>query len=338
MSSADRVDWVDYAKGISIVLVVMMHSTLSSEDALGHTGWLHEVVEFARPFRIPAFFLIAGLFVARTIEGEWRSFLDRKILHFVYFYVLWLTIQFAFKAPGLIAAQGAGGALRLYAMAFVEPFGTLWFIYLLPVFYAATRLTRALPPLLVLALGAILEIAPVETGWTSIDEFAARFVYFYAGYLAGPWIVQRAGLVGRHASLAGIALAGWALVNLWCVKAGLAGLPLLSLGLGLAGAAAVIAASVLLAQAQALTAIRLCGEQSLVIYLAFFLPMAASRTAFVKTGVIADPTLVAATVTLLAVALPLLLYRLLRHTRLNVLFERPPALRLVRPLKLQPAQ
>ena len=63
MTTSARIDWVDYAKGISIILVVMMHSTLSSEEALGAAGWLHGVVEFARPFRIPAFFLIAGLFV-----------------------------------------------------------------------------------------------------------------------------------------------------------------------------------------------------------------------------------------------------------------------------------
>jgi uncharacterized membrane protein YcfT len=30
-----RIDWVDYAKGICIVLVVMMHSTLGVEKAPG---------------------------------------------------------------------------------------------------------------------------------------------------------------------------------------------------------------------------------------------------------------------------------------------------------------
>ena len=32
---ASRVDWVDYAKGICIILVVMMHSTLGVEQAAG---------------------------------------------------------------------------------------------------------------------------------------------------------------------------------------------------------------------------------------------------------------------------------------------------------------
>jgi len=35
---AGRVDWVDYAKGFCIVMVVMMHSTLGVEFAAGHQG------------------------------------------------------------------------------------------------------------------------------------------------------------------------------------------------------------------------------------------------------------------------------------------------------------
>jgi uncharacterized membrane protein YcfT len=143
MATTPRIDWVDYAKGISIILVVMMHSTLSTEEALGAAGWLYGVVEFARPFRIPAFFLIAGLFVARSIDQEWRGFLDRKVVNFAYFYLLWLTIQFMFRGPVYAAHDGISEAVRLYLLAFVDPFGTLWFIYLLPAFFLATRLTRA---------------------------------------------------------------------------------------------------------------------------------------------------------------------------------------------------
>ncbi len=47
-----RVDWVDYAKGFCVIFVVMMHSAsyLGVEAAVGSNGWLHPLVEFARPF------------------------------------------------------------------------------------------------------------------------------------------------------------------------------------------------------------------------------------------------------------------------------------------------
>ena len=79
-------------------MVVMMHSVLGVEAAAGQTGFMHLVVMFAKPFRMPDFFLISGLFLSVVIDRDWRTYLDRKVVHFAYFYVLWVTIQFGFKA------------------------------------------------------------------------------------------------------------------------------------------------------------------------------------------------------------------------------------------------
>ena len=102
---------------------------------------MHAAVAFARPFRMPDFFLISGLFLARVIDRDWRDYLDKKVIHFAYFYVLWVTIQFAFKAPMFAAEMGWRGVGGLsYLEAFIEPFGTLWFIYLLPIFFVVVKL------------------------------------------------------------------------------------------------------------------------------------------------------------------------------------------------------
>ena len=68
--SRDRVDWVDYAKGFCIVMVVMMHSTLGVEAAAGQQSWMHLAVAFAKPFRMPDFFLISACVISsfRTIS------------------------------------------------------------------------------------------------------------------------------------------------------------------------------------------------------------------------------------------------------------------------------
>ena len=97
-TQARRVDWADYAKGFCIIMVVMMHSTLGVEEAAGREGFMHALVAFAKPFRMPDFFMISGLFLSRVIDRDWRTYLDRKVVHFAYFYVLWVTIQFAMKA------------------------------------------------------------------------------------------------------------------------------------------------------------------------------------------------------------------------------------------------
>src|SRR5437667_11427565 len=152
-----RVDWVDYAKGICIVMVVMMHSVLGVELASGETGFMHVLVAFAKPFRMPDFFLISGLFLALVIGRDWRVYLDRKVVHFAYFYVLWVTIQFGFKASSFAAETSWSHVALLYLESFIEPFGTLWFIYLLPLFFIVTKLTRRNPPSAIWLVAAALE-------------------------------------------------------------------------------------------------------------------------------------------------------------------------------------
>jgi hypothetical protein len=167
-----RVAWVDYAKGFCIVMVVMMHSTLGVEAAAGEQSWMGALVAFAKPFRMPDFFLISGLFLARVIGRPWRAYLDTKVIHFAYFYVLWVTIQFAFKAPGIAAEVSWGGVAQAYALAFIEPFGTLWFIYLVPIFFVVTKLMRDVPLVLLWFAAAFVQIADIHTGWIVIDVSA----------------------------------------------------------------------------------------------------------------------------------------------------------------------
>src|ERR1700694_5393221 len=220
-SAPGRVDWVDYAKGICIVMVVMMHSVLGVELAAGPTGFMHVLVAFAKPFRMPDFFLISGLFLALVIGRDWRVYLDRKVVHFAYFYVLWVTIQFGFKAPAFAAESGWHHVGYLYLESFIEPFGTLWFIYLLPVFFVVTKLTRRLPPLAIWAAAAALEMTHVATGWTVIDEFCARFVYFNSGYLFADYVFALSDRARARPALALAGLALWALVNGALVVSGL---------------------------------------------------------------------------------------------------------------------
>lgn len=325
MPGRRRVDWVDYAKGICIILVVLLHTTYGVETNMGRGSWMGAVSDFAGPFRMPDFFLLSGLFLARTIDRNWRLFLDRKVLHFVYFYVLWVTIQFALKAPTFASEVGWDGVLRMYLFAYVQPFAMMWFIYLLPIFYVVTKLLRNVPPLLVFAGAAALEIAPVHTGSVVVDEFAWRYVYFFTGYALAPHIFAIAGSVQARPVVAAAALSVWAAINSTLVALGYAALPFVSLVLGFAGAGAVIAVAALLAKAQRAPFLRYSGENSIVIYLAFFFPMAAARTVLLKTGLISDPGTIIVVVATAAVAGSLLLHVLVRDTWADFLFRRPEA-------------
>ncbi len=323
--SAPRIDWVDYAKGICIVMVVMMHSVLGVEAAAGHSGFMHALVAFAKPFRMPDFFLISGLFLSVVIERDWRTYLDRKVVHFAYFYVLWVTIQFGFKAPSFAAESTWSHVGTLYLESFIEPFGTLWFIYLLPVFFVVTKLLRRLPAPALFATAAALEMLHVATGWTVVDEFCARFVYFYSGYVLAAYVFALSERARRQPALALGGLAIWGLVNGGLVFGGFSEWPMVSLALGLAGAGAIVVIGTLLARARWLDSLRYCGEHSIVIYLAFFLPMAATRTLLLKSALIADIGIISLVVTIAGIAGALAIWWVSRGTRASFLFERPAA-------------
>lgn len=326
----ERVDWVDGAKAICIVFVVMMHSTLGVEKAVGDTGFMHAVVEFARPFRMPDFFLISGLFLGRVVRRDWTTFLDRRVLHFFYFYVVWLVIQFAFKAPPMIAAEGLAATVRLFLVSlFLDPFGTLWFIWMLPFFALAVRLLKDAPVPLVLAGAMLAESLHLETGWVAIDESTARFVYFYAGYAFAPWVFALARSVAARPAAALGALAVWAVADAALVHAGLAVLPGVSLVLGFAGALAIVSCAVLLTSlARLAPAVRFVGENSIVVYLGFFLPMVVTREALLRTGVLPDVGWMAVVVTAVAVVVPFLMWAAARRVGADFLYERPAFARL----------
>lgn len=334
-AEAGRLAWVDVAKGLCIILVVMMHSTLSTGIVMGGEGFLHTLVAFARPFRIPDFFLLSGLFLGRVIDRDWCLFLDRRLVHFAYFYVLWVLIQSVAKYGQIVDGAGPGAFLAHLALAVVEPYSTLWFIYMLAVFSVLTKLLRPVPAPLLLGAAFVLEMLPVNTGFNLVDEFCDRYVWFLIGYLFAERIFTFADAVRRHPGLALVGLATWALLNAVLVFSPtgnatfptLAHLPGLGFALSGAGALAIVAVGALMSRAggPVTAALRACGQRSIVIYLAFFVPMAATRTFLAKSGLISDIGWASLVVTVMAILVPLAFERAIRHTRSSFLFQRPPA-------------
>lgn len=323
-ATANRIDWIDYAKGICIILVVMMHSTLGVENALGRTGYLHDFIEWARPFRMPDFFLISGLFLMRRINAPWRSYLDSKVLHFAYFYVLWMTLQFILKGPGIAAEHGVVAALSSYALGFVNPFGTLWFIYLLAIFFVVTKALHKLPPILIFAGAALLEMLPIHTGWLVVDEFAARYVYFFVGYWLAPKIFNWADHIWHRNVVSIIAmLCVWSTGHTLAVFGGVSDVPGLSIVLGFSGCVAVICSAILLNRSGWAEWLRYLGANSIVVYLAFFLFMAATRSFGLKFIPNINVDVLSVLTTTAGLIGPILLFWLVRGTALAFLFKRP---------------
>ncbi len=268
-----RVEWVDYAKGICIFFVVMLHANDVAQERMREIGWLEEVVKFARPFRMPDFFLIAGLFLASALRRPWRRYLDTKVVHFLYYYLLWMTLRFVVvDLEPLVRADDASarGVVLAYFRRWIDPIGTLWFIHMLPIFFVVTRLTRSVPPW-VMWLGAVaLHSTQIETEWTVINQFASRYVYFYSGYVLAPHVFRIAEWAHARAGAALGYLVCWGVINGLMVAAAWAELPIVSLALGYAGALGVILSAVMLSKLSWTGPLRYLGQNSIVVYLGDF--------------------------------------------------------------------
>lgn len=336
MAAANRrLDWVDMAKGLSIFLVVMMYAASSVGEDTGGVGMLHWAIAFATPFRMPEFFLISGLFLSRVIDRPWRAYADRRVVHYLYFYALWALIHIIFKV-GLLATDPVG-ALEQIAWAVVQPYGVLWFIYMLAVVSLVARLLHDLraPKWAVFAVAAMLQMAPVHTGSYLVDQFAEYFVFFYAGYVLAPQLFRLAHWASNSPALASVGLLIWAILNTALVFSpgfamhpihpvmGYAGMPGLHLILALVGTAALCVAAALLTRLPFMDWLRWMGSKSLIIYVAFVLPMGISRTVLIKLGV-DDPTVLSLAIMAISIVSPLLLYWIVQRIGFGrFLFERP---------------
>ncbi len=144
-TQANRVAWVDFAKGIGIFLVVLGHTLrgLFAYNYAENTGVLQWLDTWIYAFHMPLFFFVSGLFIQRSAQRGWSEFAGRKLGAIVYPYVIWSLIQgvlLALTKPATTTAAALGNLWRII----YEPKDHFWFLYGLMVitvlFWACERI------------------------------------------------------------------------------------------------------------------------------------------------------------------------------------------------------
>lgn len=330
--ASSRIEWIDYAKGICIFLVVMLHTTWYIENDRGSlAGWMRPIIEFARPFRMPDFFLISGLLLGRVIDRPWRRYLDTKVVHFFYFYVIWETILFLFfnvRESWDRDWERADQLLPRYLLDMVDPTYPLWFIHSLPIYFVITRLIKNLRPWIVLGVLTILHslVATSEFEWLEkswvVNQFCVRYIYFYSGYLLASRVFEAASWAAENRRGALLCIGVWIVLNQWAVTpVDFAALPLVSIILGFAGALAVIFCASLMATVPNMQWLRYIGKNSIVIFLSFLIPVAIMNR--LLSDVITDIGTACLIVTVASIVCSVAVHRIVASTPLKFLYVRP---------------
>lgn len=323
-----RTAWVDAAKGICILLVVLHHVVMFLEPRGLVPGPLGVLNTALASLRMPLFFLASGLFLAAVLARPWRVLLHRRVALFGWLYVLWTAVQFA-----VLSALPAGTAPELATQSWaglllspVIPAPSMWFLYALAVFSIAARALRRVPATaLLVATGVLSGLVGAGTlefasmAW----EFMARYAFFFVLGWHGRALVERlaAATSPLRVVVAGVLAAGAAAAS---VVLGLREIPGVAFALNLLAVGGGVLVAAQLARWRIGAVAVALGRRTLPIYLTNILVIGGVTALLtgVRLPVAAQYALVGA-VTALAVVVTLGAHRALTAARAGWLYDLP---------------
>ena len=184
MSNTNRVLWIDWCKGIGILLVL-----------LGHTLRTDLSLVYIYGFHMPLFFFLSGL-VCNEKKFNWNTFLRSRfntlIIPYVVFYLLtwlyWLLVERSFRPIELEWWEPLLG--MLYGAQWhglMDHNGILWFLPCLfmteVLFYAVSRLERLWIQFVVVALLAVIGLMIKSNFPWCLNIAMVTLQFFWAGNL-----------------------------------------------------------------------------------------------------------------------------------------------------------
>jgi uncharacterized membrane protein YcfT len=321
---------VDVAKGLAIVAVAQYHSAnfLGKADLLP-AAW-EPVTDALATVRMPLFFMASGLFAASSLAKSWGNLVEKRLVLYLYLYVVWSVARFAlYHVPPWTRLQD-GGRIQVLATIFVWPTGGLWYLYALALFFVLIRLVARVPVAVQIGVAAVLSAAfgsnQLNTGNDAWDKMAVNLVFFLLGCHLGPWIRNWAGRLRRRDAV--VLLAGYVGGSVLADRAELGPVPGLRLLLSVLAVTGAVAGSVWLARIPARwNLFRYLGERTLPIYLVHYLVAGGIVAALASSSLdLSAPELLVLPValTMVVVVVPLALNRLLRGR--HGVFDAPPAM------------
>lgn len=175
-----RLLWLDAARGVGIVFVVMGHVGSGLHDAGLATGagwtWLDYSIY---SFHMPLFFLIAGVNIPASLRRGRAGFIQAKLWNLAYPYVLWSLIQGAALIEMSRFTNGHANWSDLLTIGW-NPMAQFWFLYALFLSQLVAMVLRPYPrATLVVAVVALLVL---QMPMAIIDE---RFIQGLAFTLIG---------------------------------------------------------------------------------------------------------------------------------------------------------
>lgn len=323
-----RMPWVDYLRGIAIVLVVYRHVLIGIERSGLHVPQLLVVAnEIFFSFRMPLFFILSGLFVSQSLVRKKPGvIIESKFENLIYPYLVWAFLQITLQII-LSGQTNANRTIRDYTLIFYQPRGLDQFWYLPALFncsviYILLKSKLRLPPLSQLLLGLVFYFAgPHFRQISMISDWMEFYLFFAIGdAIAGYFFTAKSQtfLNSRKTLLLIVPLfilAQWYFLTQTPIS------QMEMLLIALAGCLSMFVFAYHLQNLQVLSFLRVLGYHSLYIYVMHVIISACTRFVLMKAFGVQDASVLLAAGIITGVLIPVMLYNILIKQYLWFLFS-----------------
>lgn len=134
-SRPPRMQWMDFLRGLSVLLVVVLHA--NTPDIAGDSlGWWTEVNLHLTPFRMPLLMFMSGMLLSRSLAKPLPVYIWGKIAAIAWPLVVWMFLYGAFVREGIGVPNDLIG--------YVVTGDYLWFLMSLLLCYGAAMVFKPL--------------------------------------------------------------------------------------------------------------------------------------------------------------------------------------------------
>ncbi len=323
---ASRYPWVDYAKGIAIVLVVYRHMLGGYESAgVELSEYLLLAQQSVYNFRMPLFFILSGIFVRKSLgKRSMPSFLAYKLNTIMYPYLLWasvqLSVQLLFSPYTNNPRQLSDFLYLFYAPRELDQFWFLYTIFNITMIYVSLYSyvkIKSAGQLVVAAAFYYLSTVEAVASIGLLQDTLQYYLYFALGSYIAEMILDR--------SRYGIFSSWWLFVLLlpaflvsqwyWITHQDLRTVqPLLFALIAIVGSSFTFNVAFILGKAGVAALLATVGRHSLYIYILHVLCIGFTRTLLLSLLKIDEAVLLLPISMVVGIVLPIVIYQLsLRH-------------------------
>ncbi|WP_142686904.1 acyltransferase family protein [Chitinophaga polysaccharea] len=195
--SESRYAWIDYAKGIAIILVVYRHLAygLVARGVTLPKGVL-DTNDMLYSFRMPLFFLLSGLFFGRSVAKRGSlNFGISKVNTLLYPYLLWAVIQISLQIL-FSEYSNAERSRRDFMNIILQPrtLDQLWYLFALfnvtMLYLFTSTLIKGKKGWQLLVGLALLGVAPCVQSSSALYDIALHYIYFAIGDIVAVYFFQ----------------------------------------------------------------------------------------------------------------------------------------------------